>query len=176
MSDLTIERATLAAAASVIGLLDAAATWQQRHGIDMWEPGTFEEDVRQTIENGDLYVAHRDDAIVGCFMLDDGSPRMTQWLLDQGREPSKGVVGRLVVARNAAGRGLGLQLLRHAERLARAEGVSFLRLECPSNDERLRRYYVEAGFTYCGDNDLPGPHAEPWVSSVYERPIAADGP
>jgi ribosomal protein S18 acetylase RimI-like enzyme len=115
MSDLTIERATPSAAASVIGLLDAAATWQQRHGIDMWEPGTFNEDVRQTIENGDLYVAHRDDAIVGSFMLDDGSPRMTQWLLDQGREPSKGVVGRLVVARNAAGRGLGLQLLRHAE-------------------------------------------------------------
>ena len=109
-------------------------------------------------------------------MLDDGSPRMTQWLLDQGREPSKGVVGRLVVARNAAGRGLGLQLLHHAERLARAEGISFLRLECPSNDERLRRYYVGAGFTYCGDNDLPGANAEPWVSSVYERPIAADGP
>ena len=41
MSDLKIERATPTETVSVIGLLDAAATWQQGHGIDMWEQGRF---------------------------------------------------------------------------------------------------------------------------------------
>jgi ribosomal protein S18 acetylase RimI-like enzyme len=174
-SDLEIARATPTAAAEVVALLDAAAAWQQSRAIDQWKPGTFEQDVLQTIANGDLYVAHRDGAMVGCFMLDDGSPRMTRWLVSQGREPTRGVVGRLAVTRDVAGSGLGLQLLRHAERLASSDGITVLRLECPSDNERLRRYYVEAGFTYCGDDDLPGPNGEPWVSSVYERLIAADG-
>ena len=176
VENLKIHRATPAAAADVIALLDAAATWLQSRGIDMWEPGRFERDVRETIGNGDLYVARQDGVVVGCFMLDAGSPRMTRWLAQHGRPPERGVIGRLAVARDAAGKGLGLKLLAEAERIASIGGIAFLRLDCPSNNERLRRYYVEAGFTYCGDNDEPGPNGEAWVSSVYERPTARAAP
>jgi ribosomal protein S18 acetylase RimI-like enzyme len=176
VSDLKIHRATPAAAADVIALLDAAATWLRSRGIDMWEPGRFEQDVRDTIGNGDLYVARGDGVIVGCFMLDAGPPRMTRWLTQHDRRPTRGVIGRLAVARHAAGRGLGLELLAEAQQIATVDGIAFVRLDCPSDNERLRRYYVEAGFTYCGDNDEPGPNGEPWVSSVYERTTAGVAP
>lgn len=169
MSNLRIEGAEPADSEQVIALLDAAAAWQQARGITMWEPGQFEQDVRETIANGDLYVARRTGPIIGCFMLDDGSPRLIRWLVDHEREPTRGVIGRLAVAREVAGRGLGLELLRQAEILARTRGISLLLVECPSDNDGLRRYYLSAGFTYCGDNALPGPRGEPWVSSVYER-------
>jgi len=95
---------------------------------------------------------------------------MSRWVAEHDREQGSGVIGRFAVARDVAGQELGLELLRAAERVASSHGIAFLRLECPSDNERLRRYYVEAGFTYCGDNDEPGPNGEPWVSSVFERP------
>ncbi len=170
---LTIDRATLSDAERIVDLLDAAARWQKSQGIDLWEPGSFDQDVRGTIAAGDLYVARRDGAVVGSFMLDEGSSRLTDWLTEHGREPSPGVVGRLAVAREVAGHGLALELLAEADRLAAARGIEFVRLECPSDNEGLRRYYLEAGFTYCGDNDRPGPNGEPWVSSIFERPTGS---
>ena len=168
-----IDRARSFDLEAVVQLLDAAAVWQQGVGIDLWRPGTFKEDVRATIGAGDLYVARDNGAIIGCFMLDEGSPRLTRWLTEHGRRADRGVVGRLTVARHAAGRGLGLELLREAGRRASREGVAFLRLECPSDNERLRRYYEDAGFTYCGDNDQPGPNGERWVSSIFEKPAGS---
>ena len=170
---LTIDRATPSDAERIVDLLDAAARWQKSQGIDLWEPGSFDEDVRGTISAGDLYVARRDGAVIGSFMLDEGSSRLMRWLTEHGREPTPGVVGRLAVAREVAAQGLGWELLAEADRLAAARGIEFLRLECPSDNEGLRRYYLEAGFTYCGDNDRPGPNGEPWVSSIFERPTGS---
>jgi len=167
---LRIDLATPSDAEAIVELLDTAARWQKSQGIDLWEPGSFDEDVRGTIAAGDLHVARLDGAVVGCFMLDEGSSRLTRWLTENGRELTPGVVGRLAVAREIAGQGLGLELLAEADRLAAARGIDFLRLECPFDNEELRRYYLEAGFTYCGDNDRPGPNGEPWVSSIFERP------
>jgi len=171
--EITFDRATPSDAERIGDLLDEAARWHKGQGIEMWEPGSFEEDVRGTIAAGDLSVARQDGAVVGCFMLDEGSPRLTRWLAEHGREPTPGVVGRLAVTRDMAGRGLGLQLLAEADRLAAALGIAFLRLECPSDNEGLRRYYLEAGFTHCGDNDRPGPNWEPWVPSIFERPTGS---
>ena len=170
MTDIAIERADAADTGSVVALLDAAAEWQRDQGIDLWTPGQFSEDVRETIAKDDLYVRRRDGVIVGCFMLDEGSARMSRWLIEHGRRPARSVVGRLTVAREFAGHGLGMELLRAADQLASSRGIAFLRLECPSDNQGLRRYYVGAGFTHIGDNDLPGANGEPWVSSVYERP------
>jgi ribosomal protein S18 acetylase RimI-like enzyme len=174
MPKLTVDRATAADAVAVESLLDAAAEWQQSRGFPMWTPGRFEVEVRQTIADGSLYVGRREAVIVGCFMLDDGSPRMTQWLVEHGRVPGSGTsVGRLAVAREAAGHGLGMKLLDEARTVAARQGFAWLRLDCPAENERLRRYYLEAGFSYCGDNDLSGPNGELWVSSVFELPTSA---
>jgi RimJ/RimL family protein N-acetyltransferase len=64
-----------------------------------------------------------------------------------------------------------MHLLSAADRLASHQGIPVLRLEFPSGNEGLRRYYLRAGFSHVGDNDRPGPNGEPWVSSVFERPI-----
>jgi ribosomal protein S18 acetylase RimI-like enzyme len=170
MPKLVVDRAAPSDTRSVVALLDAAAAWQESRGIDLWTQGQFDDDVHRTIADGDLYVAREDGAIVGCFMLDEGSPRMTDWLVEHGRVPSRGVVGRLAVARDAAGRGLGMELLNAADGLASHRGIPVLRLEFPSENGGLRRYYRRARFSHVGDNDRPGPNGEPWVSSVFERP------
>jgi SAM-dependent methyltransferase/ribosomal protein S18 acetylase RimI-like enzyme len=175
MADLTIEHAQPSDAAAVEKLLDAAATWQQSRGIRQWTPGSFDDEVNEAIADRSLYVARREDLIVGCFMLDLQSPPwMTPWLIEQGRVSTEAAhVGRLAVAREASGRGLGRVLLREARTLAAERGLAYLRLDCPAENGRLRRYYVEAGFSYIGDFHTRGPNGERWVSSVFEQATSA---
>jgi ribosomal-protein-serine acetyltransferase len=169
-SNVTIERAQPSDAGAVVALLDAAADWQQRRGLRQWTPGTFGDEVTGTIAEGTLFVGRRDGALIGCFMLDDGSSRMARWLIDQGREPTRGrTVGRLTVTREASGQGLGVALLEAAGIVCARQGGAFVWLDCPAENARLRRYYEAAGFSYRGDNDIPGPNGEAWVTSVFER-------
>ena len=172
MSTLSVTAATPLDAVSVEALLDAAAAWHQSRGISQWRPGQFPEEIRLTIANGDLYVARFEGAIVGCFMLEGQiSPLMTRWLIERDRVPAQGVhLGRLAVAREETGRGVGVDLLNAACALAAQRGFAYVRLDCPSENARLRRYYLEAGFSYCGDVNTRGPNGERWVSSVFERP------
>jgi len=152
-------------------LLDDAAMRQHELGADMWTPGQFGEEVRETIEAGDLFVARDGGELIGCFMLAAGSTRFARWLADNGRTPANGaVIGRLVVARRLAGHGLGIELARHARTIARYRDLSWVWLECPADNAPLRQFYIDAGFTHVGDNDTHGPHGEPWVSSVFESP------
>ena len=176
MSELTVERAGLSDAIAVEALLDAAAAWQQSRGIQQWTPGQFPDEVRETIASGDLYVGRRDGAIVGCFLLDPESPSwMRSWLMEQGREPSQAAhLGRLAVTREASGRGWGVELLDLASTLAAEQGFAYVRLDCPAENLRLRRYYLDAGYSHVGDMKTRGPNGERWVSSVFERPTGAE--
>jgi GNAT superfamily N-acetyltransferase len=171
-----VERAQPADAPAVEALLDAAAAWLQSRGIDQWKPGRFSQEVRQSIASGEMFVAHQNGTLVGCFLLETASPpTVARWLIEQRRVPTRGAfLGRLAVARDAAGRGLGVELLNSACAIAAQLGLCYLRLLCVAGNRRLRRYYQEAGFTYCGDIHSRGPNGEHWVTSLFERPTRND--
>lgn len=176
-SNLKVEPAQPADAEAVEALLDAAAVWQQSRGFDQWRPGQFGEEVRQTIAGGYLFVARREGAIVGCFMFDTQQPAwMGRWLVEQGRVAHGAHVARLAVSRELSGERLGVELLTAACELAAERGLAYLRLDCPSENLRLRRYYLDAGFVHYGDVSTPGPNGERWVSSVFERSTALGAP
>jgi GNAT superfamily N-acetyltransferase len=172
MPELSVDRAKPSDGDAVEALLDEAAAWQQSRGFHQWTPGQFHDEVRETIATGELYVARRDGDIVGCFLLDTRSPSwMAAWLIEQCRVPTEGAhLGRLTVAREASGRGLGVELLNVASALAARWGLAYLRLDCPAENGRLRRYYLDAGFSHLGDIQTLGPNGQHWVSSVFERP------
>lgn len=169
---LTIERAQPADASAAEALLDAVAEWLQSRGIDQWKPRQFGEEGRQSVAAGELYVARRGGALVGCFMLETKNPpAVTRWLREQGRVPIQGAyLARLAVAPEASGGRLGLELLNAACALAAQLGLGYLRVECWAGNERLRRYYLEAGFAHCGDVRTRGRRGEVVVNSLFERP------
>ena len=177
-STLAVERAQPADASAAEALLDAAAVWLQNRGIDQWKPGQFSEEVRQTIASGDLFVARRGGALVGCFLLEvEEPPSVTRWLLDKQRGATPGAfLARLAVARDAAGRGLGVELLNSACAIAAQLGLGELRLVCVADNDRLRQYYLDAGFAYCGEIHTRGPNGEHWVTSLFERSTRMEGP
>jgi ribosomal protein S18 acetylase RimI-like enzyme len=170
-SSFNVRRARPDDATAVEALLDGAAEWQRGRGIEQWTPGQFAEEIRETTATGELLVAVRGDDLIGCFLLDVGSPGWLEaWLAEHGRDPNDaGYLGRLTVARETTGRGIGVQLLEIASERTAELGSAYLRLDCPAENERLRRYYLDANFTHIGDIHTRGPNGQRWVSSVFER-------
>jgi ribosomal protein S18 acetylase RimI-like enzyme len=175
--ELLITRAELSDTTDIESVLDAAAEWQRSRGIQQWTPGWFREEVLERTASGDFYVARREGRVVGCFLLDPSSPSwLRPWLVERGREPLQAAyLRRLAVVREATGRGYGVEMVNEASRLAAGRGFAFVRLEFPSENDRLRRYYVDAGFAYIGDAKMRDPDGKEWVCSVLERPTG-DGP
>lgn len=80
------------------------------------------------------------DLAAGCI----ATPRRDPYW-EAATEPAL-TVHALVVARSAAGGGLGRRVLAAVEEHARREGAGLLRLDCWDGNETLRAYYRGAGF------------------------------
>lgn len=155
---LIVERAAPADRADIVSLLDEAATWLQAKGIDQWKPGRFTEEVTTAIAAGELYLARRSGAVVGCFRLARSDPDASRlWAEPLANLSSARVLylSRLAVSRAAARDSLGRRLLDEAMRIAASAGIESVRLDCWAGNLRLRQYYLDAGFEHLGDFQAP---------------------
>jgi putative acetyltransferase len=83
-----------------------------------------------------------------------------------------GEVKRMYTRPEMQGQGIGGQIVREIEALARREGISKLVLETGDRHPAAWRVYERAGFTRCGPVlDYPD---STW-SVFYEKPLAAEG-
>jgi GNAT superfamily N-acetyltransferase len=111
-----ISRATPADLDDVLDILNEAARWLSSRGIKQWPTDGFPRDlIARDIAYGEVYIARRDRRAVGTFTL--------QWsdeLFWPGAAEAAGYIHRIAVRREA--RGLGLELLKFAERATTATG------------------------------------------------------
>ena len=80
----------------------------------------------------------------------------------------------LVVARAAAGTGLGRGLLEHAERVVAASGRPLLRLDCWSGNTALLAWYAAEGFRRVGERTFP-PSLGWGPVALWEREVRRPG-
>ncbi|MEH6794376.1 MAG: GNAT family N-acetyltransferase [Rhodococcus sp. (in: high G+C Gram-positive bacteria)] len=164
---LTVELASAADAATILGLRHAAEDWLFARGIDQWTPREVPlTTVAAQIDAGEFHVArygHR-GPIVAALRLIDSDPDI--WP-DQD-EPACYVHG-LVIDRSESGMGLGASLLEWALRRSRQEGRSLLRLDCAETNTELRNYYLRQGFRYVGRREFA--EGSSWFSvALFEKP------
>jgi protein-tyrosine phosphatase len=137
---------------TLVALRDAAAQWQAAHGIEQWRPGELDEShFRDRIRLGEVWLAvgKPQGPPIGAWELWWEDP------LTWGPQPSSaGYVHRLMIDRSAAPSGTGRLLLAAAERRIMATGRVLARLDCATNNLRLRRYYADAGYGEVGEQLL----------------------
>ncbi|MGV8874217.1 MAG: GNAT family N-acetyltransferase [Rhodococcus sp. (in: high G+C Gram-positive bacteria)] len=159
---LTVELASAADAATILGLRHSAEDWLAARGIDQWTPREVPlSTVASQIDAGEFYIARRHPGgpIVGALRLIWSDPSI--W---PDRDDLAGYVHGLVIDRNEAGSGLGTSMLEWARRRTRREGRSVLRLDCAESNAALRGYYVRQGFRYVGRHDFAD--GSSWFSVV----------
>ncbi|OKJ50440.1 protein tyrosine phosphatase [Streptomyces sp. CB02009] len=146
-AQVTFRQADAGDADLLVDLYDGAARWMLRSGIDQWKPGgKSAEHFRERVGAGEVWLASHGGLAVGAYEL---------WWADEQawgpQPPVAGYVHRLMTDRRSAPAGTGRELLAHAEGRVAAGGRSVARLDCLSNNPRLRTYYEAAGYRAVGE-------------------------
>jgi GNAT superfamily N-acetyltransferase len=131
-------------------MLDEATAYVARLGFEQWPVPFPQEELRQRIERGEIYVVEVDGEPSATFTLLWDDP--FYW---GERPPDSVYLHKLAVRRAFAGRGLGPEIVDWVEREAASKGRQFVRLDCIRDNPRIRAYYERLGFEHRGDRDHP---------------------
>lgn len=169
---LTIRPAQSDDLTAVLAVMDDASAWLQSIGRgEQWAP-TFSgaphwvRTFSEWIERSVVFVAEAEPGIIGVFRLEESAGRnMEFW--PENDQPALYLFS-LGLLRSAAGSGVGLEMLDWALAKARAEG-KVLRLDCWGENERLVRYYLDAGFTSKGWIPQQTRDGRPYHMALFEK-------
>jgi GNAT superfamily N-acetyltransferase len=143
----------------VVALLEEASAWIRSLDIDQWPARFPRHVVAERLAAHECYLAWVGGEAVGTFSLQPSDAGL--W----GERPEDALyLHGLAVRRDHAG--LGRKLLAWAEGRAAAAGRRYLRLDCMTDNLRLRTYYERAGYRHVGDRRFPG-----WTASLYEKRV-----
>jgi ribosomal protein S18 acetylase RimI-like enzyme len=163
---LVLRQARPADLDAVVSMLEEAARWMVRRGIEGWTPDGFSrERIAVLIESGEMYLAMLDGRPAGTFAI-QWSDRET-W----GDVPDDaGYIHGLAIRREFAGTGLGREMLGRAEQMVSRSEREYLRLDCVADNEALNEYYRRAGFAYRGSAVVRG-----LAVALYEKRAGVSG-
>ncbi|MBN1937459.1 MAG: GNAT family N-acetyltransferase [Anaerolineae bacterium] len=124
-------------------LLEQVGEWLWQKGIKQWVPGTFQKNrarLEHFIENGCLILAYQTRELAGGCILSAVNPGWPK--------PSHEAMylNSLVVARFAAGQGLGTKIINVCAEVTRQRGKNLIRLDCWDGNSFLKSYYQGEGF------------------------------
>ncbi len=131
----------------VEGLLTEVARWETERGYAGAWPVPFPMDrIRERLVGGDVYLAGPPgEAPVATVTLQwEDVPYWGE------RPPDAGYVHRLAVRPPFHRQGWGRRLVDWTEATTRRRGRDWLRLDCATENPRIRRYYAELGFREVG--------------------------
>lgn len=137
---------------SYLRIRDDAARRMLAAGIRQWRPEEHEGPAAAAAA-AELFVADLGGVVFGGVQLARADPEV--WP-EVPAEPGAGFVHGLVVDRSLAGRGLGRRVLDAAAAVVADRGGHRLRLDCWAGNDRLRRWYEQAGFTELDVREVAG--------------------
>ena len=140
---LTIVESTIESLPEFIQLLDEVGQWLWDKGVKQWPPGSHHRDqehLLHLVENGCLILAYQGERLAGGCILSEIN---ADW---PGPAKDAMYLSSLVVARFAAGTGLGTHIFAACAEAARQRGKSCLRLDCWDGNDFLKAYYQREGF------------------------------
>lgn len=144
-----IAQATTTDVDGIAAIFDEAKAWLHARGIHQWEESRPANWLSECVQRGEFFVA-REPEVVGMFRL-VWTDEENLWTMAPA-----GYLGKLVVCRKYAGRGIGLKLLAAADRIISNAERSLLRLDCWAGNTVLIDYYTRAGFRKIGLGNLGG--------------------
>ncbi len=139
-----------------------ATAWMHETGIRQWLSGEFTTaDVASWITSGDTYLGVIDGRIVGSVRIQKSDPVFWPESIDEAR-----YVHRLVIDRAHAGQGFGLAILAAVERQAGSQACQAVRLDCGARNDRLVRYYLDAGYSLLDERQ-----EQSWLVARFEKQL-----
>lgn len=145
MSEISfkIVEASIESLDEFIVLLDEVGEWLWNKGVKQWKPGVHHQNkdkLAERVEHGVLILAYHREKLAGGCILSEVMPKV--W----PDAPNALSLTSFVVARFAAGKGLGTKLIKYCIQAATQRGKTSLRLDCWEGNEFLKSYYQRERF------------------------------
>lgn len=173
MNDLVFRRAVASDVDAIVRLVQLRIDWMNLCGLHQWnETDYFGRYPREYwLRNiGYFCVGTLEGRVVVAVALYDNDVRWAQvGVLDDGVVP-EGVVRAWYLHHLVSDpkvKGAGIDMMRHVEALALAQGIEVLRLDSAVGNEGLERMYTLLGYAECGrcqDRLYHGVLREKWVA------------
>lgn len=107
------------------------------------------------IDAGDLYVDELNDEIRGFVCINYVEPAEYNCINWQSLEKAM-IVHRMAVNLNFRNQGVGLSLLKFSEELALENGVSYLKTDTYSINDKMNSLFKKSGFQLAGEMEFLG--------------------
>ena len=132
--------------------------FQSQTGTTAWRKGVYPTaaDFQRAIREGTLYVGELDGGLAAGMIISQGTDKTygePPWQVDAPDEATA-VIHTLGVSPSRTGRGLALEMLEGAARLAREKGWQALRLDVLEHNCPALRLYERAGYTYIATKQI----------------------
>ncbi len=139
----------------LLDLRKQASAWLREDlGIDQWANPFPSEHILGSINARSVYLVKDGERTAATVTL-DSEPEPDLWSSAELEEPSLHM-HKLIVLRAYAGRDLGQRIIAWASDLTARAGGRWLRINVTTNNRRLQRYYLNAGFEYVRTADGGG--------------------
>jgi GNAT superfamily N-acetyltransferase len=159
---------------TIIGLIDEAASWLRGKDTDQWAtpwPNRAARDgrVRRGLCNGHTWIAEAAGRRIATLTYRAQGNRVL-WTREEDRVPAQ-YVSRLIVARHAAGLGVGRAMVDWAAARAVCDwDAQWIRIEVCTTNVALHNYYEKIGFGFsriasCEANDYPS-------AALFQKPTS----
>jgi len=141
MYELRVVLATEDDTEIVLGILDAATKYKNKHNDNSWgtEPWQTKE-IIDSIKAGNRYLVFLGKDVVGCFVVDWADELWTDNTL------AAAYIHQLAVKSKFHNKNIGSKILDIAAGIAKQNGKSLLRLDCSYNNKKLCDYYKKMNF------------------------------
>lgn len=165
---MRIGRATPDELPEVLRLLNDAADWMHRRGLDQWPDGMPASRIGPMVAQAEFWLARKDDRAVGTIAM-SADADAEFWTPDEAHDLAV-YVSKLAIDRAEAGSRLGELILRWITDYAGQLGYDWVRLDAWKTNPRLHDYYLQRGWTHVRTVDLPHRHS----GALFQRPTLPD--
>jgi ribosomal protein S18 acetylase RimI-like enzyme len=150
---MIIRKSTVQDVSDVLEILYENSKWLDSQGIFQWPFAWMksqENEFIDAVETGNFYIYEELKSIVGVLHLT--SKFNSLW---HGRDENAFYLSKMAIKRSEANRQIGSRMLEKVEKLALCEGTTRIRLDCVSNNAKLKKYYEKRGFRFMERKTLP---------------------
>jgi len=153
---MNIEAVTINQLKLIKSLYSAVTDNMRKNGIDQW--GRFYPNrwvIGKDLKKGHLYAIFHKEICIGVVVVNQEQSSKYAGLPWNDLKGRPAVIHRLAVHPEWQGKGIGKQLLQHAEALAKSKGCTGIRLDAYSDNSNAIRMYERAGYTPIGQIQFP---------------------
>lgn len=140
-----------------IAVMKEAGMWLHETGKNpskWWRPENLTRDFLLQYAKPDEFYAVMADGVPAAAAIFQTSQNSQDWNSVDGATPKKALyIHWLCVARAFAGTGLPAILIEHAQKVAKKEKITWLRVDTNAEETKLRSIYEQLGFTLVAEPD-----------------------